>query len=92
MNIRVYVNKIINNGGKTLAMLTLTLNEEFTVRNIRIIRGKSGRFVAMPKFSDSYGNFNDVCYTRSKELKTRIEEAVLAAYDEEVAKTETPDE
>jgi len=89
MEIKANVNKLVNGGGKVMAILTLTLDNSFVIRNVKIIEGgKNGRFMAMPNFRDNFGNFTDVCYPRSKELRERIENAVFSAYDEVIERIE----
>jgi len=89
MEIKVNVNKIVNDNSRIMAIVTLTLSSAFVVRNVKIIKGgKNGRFLAMPNFRDNFGNFNDVCYPRSKELREAIESEVFAAYDAIITKIE----
>lgn len=62
-----------------LGMASVTLNDEFAVTGIRIMRGgKNGCFVAMPSRKGKDEQYYDVCFPVSKELRAEITEAVLS--------------
>lgn len=65
---------------KTRAIATLVVNDEFAIHGIRVIEGKNGEFVQMPQKRDNYGNYNDIIYPVTAELREQIKIAVLERY------------
>ncbi|MCM1062010.1 MAG: SpoVG family protein [Eubacterium sp.] len=65
---------------KTRAMATLVINDEFAVHGIKVIEGKNGEFVQMPSKRDMYGNYNDIVFPVTAELREQINNAVLERY------------
>lgn len=62
-----------------LGMASITLNDEFLVTGVRLMRGgKNGCFVAMPSRKGKDNQYYDVCFPVSKELRAEITEAVLS--------------
>ena len=71
---------------RLLAYATLTFDDEFVVRDLRIIRGNGGVFVAMPSRKRQDGTYSDVAHPLRPELRKKIEDQVLEAYHAEIAK------
>ncbi len=65
---------------KTKAIATLVINDEFAIHGIRVIEGKNGDFVQMPQKRDGSGNYNDIIYPVTAELREEINIAVLERY------------
>lgn len=65
---------------KTRAMATLVVNDEFAIHGIRVVEGKNGEFVQMPQKRDNNGNYNDIIYPVTAELREQINIAVLERY------------
>lgn len=62
------------------ALVSLTLDNELAVHDIKVIQGNDRLFTAMPSRRDPEGVFRDVVHPITSELRQKIEEAVLAAY------------
>ena len=65
---------------KLKAYATITIDNCFVVRDLKIIQGVSGVFVAMPAKKRKDGSFRDVAHPLNVETRTLLEEKVLAAY------------
>ena len=72
----------VNNEGKMKAIVSMTLDDEFVVHDIRVVEGQNGLFVAMPSRKTSSGEFRDVAHPISSEARAAIQKAVLDAYEE----------
>ncbi len=66
--------------GKLKATASVVFNEEFVVHDIRVIEGHRGLFVAMPSRKGADGAFRDTCHPLTPQLRTHIQDAVLAQY------------
>ena len=74
------------NEDRLKAYVTLTFDQCFVVRDLKIIQGTNGLFVAMPSKKRKDGTFKDIAHPLNKETRERIENKILAAYEEEVKK------
>ncbi len=67
------------------AFVSITLDDEFVIRGLKVIQGADGRFVAMPARRKRDGTFQDIAHPINRETREYLEGVVLAAYDEELA-------
>ncbi len=66
---------------KLRAYVTVTLDGCFVVRDLKVIQGATGLFVAMPAKRRKDGTFKDVAHPLNAETRERFERAILAAYE-----------
>ncbi|MFO8058945.1 MAG: septation regulator SpoVG [bacterium] len=64
------------------AYVTLVLDECFVVRDVKVIHGPKGYFVAMPSKKRKDGTFRDIAHPINRETREKLEQAVLRAYEE----------
>lgn len=67
---------------KLKAFVTITFDNCFIVRDLKIINGNKGLFVAMPSKKKKDGTFGEVAHPLNAETRAKIEEAVLSEYDQ----------
>ncbi len=67
------------------AYVTITLENCFVVRDLKIIKGNEGLFVAMPSKKRKDGQFKDIAHPLNQEFRNEIERAVFEAYENEVS-------
>lgn len=72
--------------GKMRAIVSITLNEQFVVHDIRVIEGNNGLFVAMPSKRTPNGEFKDIAHPINSETRQKIQLAILEAYNQEMEK------
>ena len=63
------------------AYVTITIENCFVVRDLKIIKGNDGLFVAMPSKKRKDGQFKDIAHPLNQETRAEIEDAVFAAYE-----------
>jgi stage V sporulation protein G len=66
---------------KLRAYVTVTLDGCFVVRDLKVIQGSTGLFVAMPAKRRKDGTFKDVAHPLNAETRERFERTILAAYE-----------
>lgn len=66
------------------AYVSITFDNCFVVRDLKIIHGTSGLFVAMPSKKRKDGQFKDIAHPLNSETREMIEKAVFDAYEKEV--------
>lgn len=81
--VRVYP----RNEEKLKAFVTVTFDDSFVVRNLKVIQGQNGLFVAMPSRKMADGSHKDIAHPIKNEVRRMIEEKVLAAYQEKIKET-----
>lgn len=73
------------NGSMVRAYATVTFDNSFVVRDMRVIEGKNGTFLSMPARKKRNGEFQDVCFPISTKLRDLMENQVLEKFDELLA-------
>jgi len=66
------------------AYAAITIDDCFVVRDLKIIQGTSGLFVAMPSKKRKDGLFRDIAHPLNKETREEIEDLVFEAYENEL--------
>lgn len=66
------------------AYVTITIENCFVVRDLKIIKGNEGLFVAMPSKKRKDGQFKDIAHPLNQETRDEIEQAVFDAYEKEI--------
>ncbi len=69
------------------AFANITFDDEFVVRGLKVIKGHNGFFVSMPSRRRSDGSYQDIAHPINNQMRATLEEAVLAAYEEELGKS-----
>lgn len=80
--------------GKMRAVVSITLDDELAVHDLRIIEGADREFVAMPSRRTPEGSYRDIVHPINAAFRGEIESAILERYHEELEreKSETPAE
>ncbi|MBE5860398.1 MAG: septation protein SpoVG [Butyrivibrio sp.] len=82
MNITdVRVRKVAKQG-KMRAIVSITLDNEFVVHDIKVIEGDKGLFIAMPSKKSSDGEYRDIAHPINSDTRKLLQDTVLKAYDE----------
>ncbi len=69
-----------NKEGNLLAFANVTLGGCFAVTGIRVMDSDKGVFVAMPDRKNSKGEYHDVCFPTTSEMRQVLHTAVLGEY------------
>lgn len=90
MELNVKITKILNQE-KMKALATVSFNGEFLITGVKVLESKHGLYLGMPRLRKRTGEFKDVCFPITKDMRLEITEAVLAAYEKarEVEKSES---
>jgi stage V sporulation protein G len=76
----VRVFPVKNEDEKLKAFATITLDNCFVVRDLKVIHGRSGLFIAMPSRKKKDGTYADVAHPLNSETRKEIEQAVIDEY------------
>lgn len=58
LDVRAY--PIAEPKGNTVGFASVTINDCFAVRNIKVVNGENGLFASMPRMQDGKGGYQDV--------------------------------
>lgn len=85
MNITdVRVRKVAKEG-KMKAVVSITIDEEFVVHDIKVIEGEKGLFIAMPSRKATDGEYRDIAHPINSDTRERIQGIILEKYEEVMA-------
>ena len=70
---------------KLKAFVSIKLDGCFIIRDMKVIRGTSGFFVAMPAKRLKDGTYRDLIHPLDKPTRVELEEVVMSAYHEKIA-------
>ncbi len=79
-------------GERLKALVSVTLDYDLAVHDLKVIAGPERLFVAMPSRKDENGVFRDIIHPITAEARATLEEAVLSAYREHLAQQEAEEE
>ena len=71
---------------KLKAYITIVLDNCFVVRDLKIISGTAGLFVAMPSKRRKDGTFKDIAHPLNQSTRATMEKKILDAYLAEIKK------
>ena len=72
--------------GKMKAVVSITIDNEFVIHDIKVIEGEKGLFIAMPSRKSSDGEYRDIAHPINSDTRKKIQELILEKY------AETPEE
>ena len=75
----------ITKEGKMRAVVSITLDNEFVVRDIKVIEGEKGLFIAMPSKKAADGEHRDVAHPINSGTRDMIQRTILEAYEKALA-------
>ena len=85
MNITdVRVRKVAKEG-KMKAVVSITIDDEFVVHDIKVIEGEKGLFIAMPSRKATDGEYRDIAHPINSATRDRIQGIILCKYEEVMA-------
>lgn len=82
MNITdVRVRKVAKEG-KMKAVVSITIDDEFVIHDIKVIEGEKGLFIAMPSRKATDGEYRDIAHPINSRTREKIQNLILARYEE----------
>lgn len=72
------------NEDRLKAYVSITIDGVFVIRDLKVIHGNNGLFVAMPSKKRKDGQFKDIAHPLNQETRVMIEQAVFDAYENAV--------
>lgn len=73
----------IEKEGKMKAVVSITIDDEFVVHDIKVIEGEKGLFIAMPSRRASDGEYRDIAHPINSQTRDNIQKMILDKYQAE---------
>ena len=70
--------------GKMKAVVSITIENEFVVHDIKVIEGEKGLFIAMPSRKASDGEYRDIAHPINSATREQLQNLILEKYKEEI--------
>lgn len=64
------------------AVVSITIDDEFVVHDIKVIEGEKGLFIAMPSRKAADGEYRDIAHPINSSTREHIQNLILDAYEQ----------
>ena len=71
--------------GKMKAVVSITIDEEFVVHDIKVIEGEKGLLIAMPSRKATDGEYRDIAHPINSATREKIQNIILEKYEQVLA-------
>ena len=82
MNITDVRVRKIEKEGKMKAVVSITLDDEFVIHDIKVIEGEKGFFIAMPSRKASDGEYRDIAHPINSQTREQMQTIILEKFQE----------
>ena len=79
----------ITKEGKMKAIVSITIDDEFVVHDIKVIEGEKGLFIAMPSKKASDGEYRDIAHPINSETREGIQKIILESYEQALSEPDS---
>ena len=73
----------ITKEGKMKAVVSITLDDEFVVHDIKVIEGEKGLFIAMPSKKATDGEYRDIAHPINSSTRENLQKEILQCYEKQ---------
>lgn len=89
MNITDVRVRKVSKDGKMKAVVSITIDDEFVVHDIKVIEGEKGLFIAMPSRKATDGEYRDIAHPINSDTRDKIQKLILDKYEEAAQAVDT---
>lgn len=73
----------LEGSNKMKAIVSITIDDEFVLHDIKVVDGEKGLFIAMPSKKTADGEYRDIAHPIKTETRNRIQKMILERYAQE---------
>ena len=84
----VKVRKVFSDADPMKAIVSVTLDGQLALHDIKVINTRDKLFIVMPSRKNPDGTYRDIVHPINADFRAELEAAVLKAYDEALAEGE----
>ena len=81
MNITDVRVRKVEKEGKMKAVVSITIDHEFVIHDIKVIEGDRGLFIAMPSKKATDGEYRDIAHPINSSTRETIQKTILESYE-----------
>lgn len=81
MNITDVRVRKVDKEGKMKAVVSVTIDDEFVVHDIKVIEGENGLFIAMPSRRSADGQYRDIAHPINSATRAFMQDLILERYE-----------
>ena len=74
--------------GKMKAVVSITMDDELVIHDIKVIEGDKGLFIAMPSKKAADGEYRDIAHPINSATRDHIQKLILDAYEKALEETD----
>ena len=78
----------IDKEGSMKAVVSITLDNEFVIHDIKVIQGEKGLFIAMPSRMAADGEYRDIAHLINSRTREMMQRIILEKYESLAASDE----
>lgn len=78
----------ITKEGKMRAIVSITIDDEFVIHDIKVIEGEKGLFIAMPSKKATDGEYRDIAHPINSNTRESIQNIILEKYEQALLEPE----
>ena len=78
----------ITKEGKMRAIVSITIDDEFVIHDIKVIEGEKGLFIAMPSKKATDGEYRDIAHPINSVTRENIQRIILESYEKALLEPE----
>ena len=71
----------IDKEGKMRAIISITIDNEFVIHDIKVIEGEKGLFIAMPSRLAADGEYRDIAHPINSQTRENIQRMIIDKYE-----------
>ena len=90
MKTDVRIVRLIDDHKTLRAIATVGFDGQILITGVKVIDSEKGLFVSMPRRRKKNGNYVDICFPLTREMRQRITSEVMAAYEQAIAGEKHP--
>ena len=79
----------ITKEGKMKAVVSITLDDELVIHDIKVIEGDKGLFIAMPSKKAADGEYRDIAHPINSRTRERIQTMILDAHERSLSEPDS---
>ena len=68
----------VSKEGKMKAVVSITVDDEFVIHDIKVIEGEKGLFIAMPSRKATDGEYRDIAHPINSTTREKIQKMILS--------------
>ena len=79
----------LEGSNKMKAIVSITIDDEFVLHDIKVVDGEKGLFIAMPSRRSGDGEYRDIAHPINSEMRDKLQKEILEKYEEAVKENDT---